>query len=429
MNYFEIKKKFLEFFEKRGHKIVPSSSLIPENDPSVLLTTAGMQQFKDYFLRKKNPENDFNSQRVASCQKCFRTTDIEEVGDERHLTFFEMLGNFSFGPITQDDPNIFSTGGYFKKAAIYWAYEFLTKEMNLKIDYVTYFGGEGDLPPDFESLNILKEFNFKIKSSGKKDNFWGPTGNEGPCGPTVEFYIDDLEVWNLVFNEYYMYPDGSLKKLDFLGVDTGMGYERLLKVFEKKETVFETSAFETIYKVLRPLIPSEYLGFKRDQRIILDHLRAIVFLISDGVLPSNLSRGYVLRRIIRRFFLKLKQLSIPKKSYQILIQKTCEFYSQSWPEVENFKKVLDVVEEEKDKFELTLERGIRVFNKRFENFKSKERKAKEAFNLFSTYGFPLELTKELLKSKNINWDLEDEDKFLKFFQEHKRISKNLRDEF
>jgi alanyl-tRNA synthetase len=428
MNYFEIKKNFLEFFEKRGHKIIPSSSLIPQNDPSVLLTTAGMQQFKEYFLRKKIPEQDFGTQRVTSCQKCFRTTDIEEVGDERHLTFFEMLGNFSFGPVKNDDPSDFSTGGYFKRASIYWAFEFLTQHMNLKIEYVTYFGGDSEIPEDLESFNILKELNLPIKSSGREDNFWGPTGNEGPCGPTVEFYINGLEVWNLVFNEYYKYPDGSLKKLEFPGVDTGMGYERLLMVLEKKENVFETSAFDTIYKILKPFIPQEYINFKRDQRIILDHLRAIVFLISDGVLPSNILRGYVLRRILRRLFLKLKQLNVPKKSYNILIQKTCEFYSKSWPEVENYKKVIEVFEEELDKFNLILERGIRLFNKNIDDFKNKEKRAKKAFDLFSTYGFPLELTKELLRSNDILWEKEDEDEFLKLFEEHKKISKKLFDD-
>ena len=426
--YFEIKDKFLKFFEKRGHKIIPSSSLIPQNDPSVLLTTAGMQQFKEYFLGTKNSLNDFQTQRVTSCQKCFRTTDIEEVGDERHLTFFEMLGNFSFGPVTNDDPNDFNSGGYFKKSAIFWAFQFLTQELNLQIDYVTFFAGENDIPADKESYQILKELGFsdeKIKPRGKEDNFWGPTGESGPCGPTVEFYIDDIEVWNLVFNEYFQNKEGKLAKLQNPGVDTGMGYERLLKVVEKKETIFETSAFNSIYRILKPLVPQEKQNNIRDQRIILDHLRAIIFLIADGVLPSNVLQGYVLRRIIRRFLLKFNQLSLPVKSLKILFKETCNFYSQSYPEVGNFEKIYEVFEEEKGKFELTLERGLRIFEKNKDKIINENSKAKNVFLLYTSYGFPIDLSKELLYSLNITWTADDEKELQNLIEEHKKISKNI----
>src|SRR3989338_5900376 len=207
MTHLKIRKKFYDFFEKRGHKIIPSSSLIP-GDSSVLLTTAGMQQFKPYFTGEKDPLKDahpnlgapIGSKNVVSIQKCFRTSDIDEVGDESHLTFFEMLGNFSFG-------------GYFKKEAIAYAHDFITKELGLEIDYVSVFKGDEKIPPDEESEKIWKSIDsaIKIRKSGRKDNFWGPTGNEGPCGPTTEIYINGIEIWNLVFNEYYCLPDKSLK--------------------------------------------------------------------------------------------------------------------------------------------------------------------------------------------------------------------------
>ena len=207
----EIRKRFLEFFEKRGHTIVPSSSLVPEGDSSVLFTTAGMQQFKPYYIGKRNPKEDFDSLNTTSVQKCVRTSDIEEVGDERHLTFFEMLGNFSFG-------------GYWKKEAIEYAHEFVTKEMGLKIDYVTVFEGEPGVPEDKESEEIWKSIdpNIVVKKFDRADNFWGPTGEEGPCGPTTEIYVDGIEIWNIVFNEFYQDKEKNLKPLDIKGIDTGM---------------------------------------------------------------------------------------------------------------------------------------------------------------------------------------------------------------
>src|SRR3989338_4893894 len=210
----ELRQKFLDYFQKHGHKIVPSSSLLP-NDPSVLFTTAGMQQFKPYYLGEKSPWG----LNVVSCQKCIRTSDIEEVGDERHDTFFEMLGNFSFG-------------GYFKEEAIRYAYEFVTQEMDLKIDYVTVFGGEKGVPEDKESEKIWRSLDpgIKVKKSRRTDNFWGPTGNEGPCGPTTEIYVNGIEIWNVVFNQYYQKADGSLEPLKVAGIDTGMGLERLAMV-------------------------------------------------------------------------------------------------------------------------------------------------------------------------------------------------------
>ena len=234
MTHTKIREKFLNFFKERGHTIVPSSSLLP-TDPSVLFTTAGMQQFKPYYTGQADAMKDFGSLNTASIQKSMRTSDIDEVGDESHLTFFEMLGNFSFG-------------GYFKKEAIQYAHEFITKEMGLEIDYISVFAGEGNVPEDTESQEIWKRIdpNITIKKFGRSDNFWGPTGNEGPCGPTSEIYVKGLEVWNLVFNEFYQHPDGRLEPLKTPGIDTGMGLERLAMVVQQKENIFETDLFAPI---------------------------------------------------------------------------------------------------------------------------------------------------------------------------------------
>src|SRR3989339_147579 len=279
MNSEDIRKSFLDFFAaKSGSVIVPSSSLVP-NDSSVLLTTAGMQQFKPYFTGELDAKKDFGSLNTVSVQKCFRTTDIDEVGDKTHLTFFEMLGNFSFGLSGQ--------GG--KKEAIQYAHLYLTEILGINPERITVTVFAGDNPPaggvpyDSESFDVWhKDIGLaadKISKHDRKDNFWGPTGNEGPCGPTTEIYVDGVEVWNIVFNEYYCSADKSLEPLEQKGVDTGMGLERLAMVVQNKKTIFETDLFT-------PLIETN--------RIMLDHSRAIVFLISDGVRPSNKEQGYIL---------------------------------------------------------------------------------------------------------------------------------------
>lgn len=362
MNSAELRKKFLDFFEKHGHAIVPSSSLLPA-DPSVLFTTAGMQQFKPYYLGEPSPWG----KNVASCQKCIRTSDIEEVGDERHLTFFEMLGNFSFG-------------GYWKKEAIQLAYDFTVKELGLKIDYVTVYKGSDNVPFDEESFKIWQELGVSDIRKEGNDNFWGPTGNGGPCGPTTEIYVKGIEIWNIVFNEYFC--DGSREQLDtgkakltpleIKGIDTGMGLERLAMVVQGVPTVFDTDIFG---------------GAKtKEERIMADHTRAIVALISDGVLPSNKNQGYVLRRLMRRIMV------YPSFS------------------LENFKEVNDVVRSEFDAFMITMKEGLKHVREQMT--------AKEIFSLYETYGLPVDVLRDKVK----NFNQAEFDELLKKHQEKSRTA-------
>jgi alanyl-tRNA synthetase len=409
MDSYKLRKKFLKFFEKNGHKIVPSSSLIP-TDPSVLFTTAGMQQFKPYYLGEPCPYGP----NVASCQKCFRTSDIDEVGDERHLTFFEMLGNFSFG-------------GYFKEEAIQYAFEFLFKELKLPIERAkfTVFKGDEEVPEDRESPRIWQKLGVpkeKIIGMGREDNFWGPTGLEGPCGPTTEIHIDGIEVWNLVFNEYYKDREGKLTPLKQKGVDTGMGLERLAMISQNKNSVFETDLFEPIIKELR--ITNYELGNVRSERIIADHIKGAVFLISEGILPSNVERGYVLRRILRRAVLHSKILNLPKNSLVEAAKKVIEIYKDTYPEVLSKQAdVLTVVENEREKFERTLESGLKKLRLQIENCKLKNEKilpGKVVFDLFQSYGFPFEITKEIAKEEGLEVDEKD---FQERFKKHQEISR------
>lgn len=372
----EIRRRFLKFFEKRGHVIIPSASLVPEGDSSVLFTTAGMQQFKPYYLGEPSPYGN----NVVSVQKCIRTSDIDEVGDESHLTFFEMLGNFSFGGPAKDGAS------YWKKEAIEYAHEFVVKEMGLKIDYVSVFGGEKEVPEDKESVEIWKSIDpgIVIKKFGRADNFWGPTGEEGPCGPTTEIYVDGIEIWNIVFNEFYQNKDKSLRHLDSKGIDTGMGLERLTMVVQKVPTVFDTDLFNFANN------PQT-----RVERIVADHMRTAIHMIEDGVVPSNTERGYVLRRLIRRAVANKKEIGE--------VEKIAEKFMQD-------KKVLDVLWRETHKFALTLDAGLKLF----------EKGTVDPFTLFTTYGFPFELTEEIAKEKEIKIDRK---KFEEDFKKHQEISK------
>lgn len=385
----QIRGKFLEFFQKHGHIVRPSSSLVPENDPSVLFTTAGMQQFKLYYIGQADAQKDFQSKNVTTVQKCVRTSDIDEVGDERHLTFFEMLGNFSFGD-------------YFKEGAIRLAYEFVTKEMGLEIDYVTVFAGENNVPADVESEKIWKSFDagITVKKCGRADNFWGPTGEEGPCGPTTEVYVDGIEIWNIVFNEFYQEKGGNLKPLAIPGIDTGMGLERLTLVSQcprqtGEKTIFETDLFQPVIAKIEELSAVSDI---RARRIVADHVRAAVFMIADGVTPSNTDRGYILRRLLRRAVRYSDVLGIKAGALIDLAGIIVEQYKNFYPEVKiQEAKIKNEIQNEESRFRETLARGMREFEK----VSGETISGQDAFTLFSTYGFPFELTQELAKDKGI----------------------------
>ncbi len=391
----EIRERFRKFFEAQGHKWVASSSLIP-TDPSVLLTTAGMQQFKKYYTGEADPVKDFDSLNVASIQKAFRTSDIDEVGDETHLTFFEMLGNFSFD-------------GYGKKEAIKYAYDFITKELSLKIDYVTVFEGdeqntadfENTVLPDNESVEMWESLDVSVKQAGREDNFWGPTGSEGPCGPTTEIYVNGVEVWNLVFNEYYCYPGGRLSLLRTPGVDTGMGLERLLSVLNNTSDIFATDVLKPIVDKIISLDEEKKLD-KRALRILADHLRASIFLIADGVRPSNKEAGYILRRLLRRIIAyQIKYDFHPDLFVEVLpvvVQKFGAIYSN----LKNESEILSVWRGERGKFEIALGRGI----KELRTFKKIT--AQDAFKLYQSYGLPFEIIKEVAAKESVA-DLSEKD--------------------
>ncbi len=376
----EIRQKFLKFFESKGHTIVPSASLVPEGDASVLFTTAGMQQFKPYYIGAKDAMADFNSQNTTSIQKSVRTSDIEEVGDERHFTFFEMLGNFSFG-------------GYWKKEAIAYAHEFVTKEMGLKIDYVTVFEGEEGVPEDTESAEIWRSIDpqIEIRECGRADNFWGPTGEEGPCGPTTEIYVGGIEIWNVVFNEFYQNKDKTLRPLEVKGIDTGMGLERLALTVQGVETGYDTDLFAFAQH------PKT-----REGRIVADHIRAAIFMIADGVVPSNTERGYILRRLIRRAVVNKGE--VEKVAEAVIAQYDSVYHLAVQKDL-----ILKVLSEETNKFSKTLEAGLKEFEK-----------GVDPFVLFTTYGFPIELTEEIAKEKGIAIDRAQ---FNEAFKNHQDISR------
>lgn len=406
----EIRKKFLEFFEERGHIIVPSSSLVPKDDPSVLLTTAGMQQFKPYFTGDKDPMKDFGSRRTASIQKSFRTSDIDEVGDESHLTFFEMLGHFSFGD-------------YFKKETIEWTYGFLTDILKISKERISasVFGGDNLMPADEESYKAWLEIlpAGKIKRGSREDgNVWGPAGPEGPCGASNEVYVDNLEVATLVFMEYYCKSDGKISPLPQKGVDVGWGFERVVKVVQSAPTVFETDLFEPLIQ----LIPHKDIeNEKRAVRVIADHIRSAAFLIADEVMPSNISQGYILRRILRRAIRYGKILNLDKNFLILLAQKVIEMHKEFYPELKvKHNNILTIIQKEEEKFSKTLKQGLKELEKMLAVKVDKIISGNDAFYLYESYGFPMELTRELAKEKGFSVDESGWETALKKHQEISR---------
>ncbi len=434
----EIRKQFLKFFSAGGgsafggegyrHTIVPSSSLIPD-DPSVLLTTAGMQQFKPYYVGKADAMRDFGSQNVTSAQKCFRTSDIEEVGDNTHLTFFEMLGNFSFGykPGEPRSPK----GGYFKKEAIHLAYEFLVNELGIDRErmYVTIFAGDADVHEDKESFRIWHEEiglpKEQIRKHGRSDNFWGPTGSEGPCGPTTEIYIaanaedaragKGVEIWNVVFNEFYG-KQGSdkkltLEKLPTPGIDTGMGLERLAIMLQGVNNVFETDLFHPLISAIQEAHP----GLEdKVLRVLADHLRSSIFLIADGVRPSNKEAGYILRRLLRRTLVYEIKYDIHAELFALAVDIIRDTFGEAYPEVKNTKEIFAVLMDEKTKFEKALALGVKEIEK-YDVIS-----AKDSFYIYESFGLPFELLQELVPEKVKGLKREDLDEE---FKKHREISR------
>lgn len=432
----ELRKKYLKFFKKKGHAIIPSASLIPENDPTVLFTTAGMHPLVPFLLGEKHPAGD----KLANVQKCVRTGDIDEVGNAWHLTFFEMLGNWSLGD-------------YFKKEAIEMSWEFLTDKKWLGLDKnkiaVSVFAGDNNSPFDEEAYNIWREIGIpeeRIAKLGKEDNWWGPAGQTGPCGPDTEMFYWSakgkvpkkfdpqdkrwVEIWNDVFMQYNKTEGDKYEELKQKNIDTGMGLERTVAVLQGKASVYEIENFAPVIdKIIESMnqggaSKEEILASNEKQiRVIADHVRAATFILGDevGVTPSNIGQGYVLRRLIRRVvrYAKMIGIDINKNVTTPIAEIIINIYRAQYPELQkNKERILRELEIEEKKFEKTLERGLKEFEKMIgdDNYLN----GKESFILYSTYGFPLELIKELLMEKGL---AVNEEEFSEEFRKHQELSR------
>lgn len=420
-----LKDEFIKYFVENGHKQIPSAPVVPENDPSVLFNTAGMQPLIPYLMGQTHPYGT----RLCDYQKCIRTNDLDEVGDKTHHTFFEMLGNWSLGD-------------YFKKESITYSFNFLTKVLNIPTERlaVTVYSGDENVPYDQEAHDLWKNLGISEKhiASTKEDNFWA-AGETGPCGTDTEiFYFrstDEIpstfdtederwvEIWNNVFMQFNRKQDGTLEQLPKKNVDTGMGYERILAVLEGVDDNYKTSLWKPIINKIEEVSNKTYEGNEKSIRIIADHIRTAVFISADnaGIKPSNTDQGYILRRLIRRAIRHAKKLDIEIQSNweQEIAISIIEEYKKYYPELEKNKEtVLAVLKTEKEKFNRTLEKGLREFEKQTKD--NKDIDALTAFHLYDTYGFPIELTEELAKEKNIKVDIEG---FKQKFKEHQELSR------
>ena len=428
MKAIEIRNKYLDFFKRHGHAVIPSAPLIPENDPSVLFTTAGMQPLVPYLLGEKHPEGT----RLTDFQKCLRTNDIDEVGDNRHLTYFEMLGNWSLGD-------------YFKEESIAMSFEFLTKELGIPVEKlsVTCFAGDEDCQRDEVTASCWRKAGIpedRIYYFGKDDNWW-IAGEEGPCGPDTEMFYDTgkpkcsencnpscgcgkyVEIWNNVFMEFFKTKDGKYTKLKQHNVDTGLGLERMTMLLQGKETPFDTELFKPVMDKLQELAGEN--DSIESRRIVAEHLRASMMIIQDGGLPSNVDRGYILRRLIRRMVRHLRKLQINLNELEELIDLNIDTLKEMYPELhQNSNKIKSVIIEEKDKFEKTLERGEREFNKIVNRMKNEGKdtiSGQDLFTLYETYGFPPEVTQDLAREAGLKVDTTEFDKLFKEHQEKSRM--------
>lgn len=431
METIDLKDKYLKFFESKGHKVIPSAPIIPENDPTCLFNTAGMQPLVPYLKGEPHPEG----KRLTDVQKCFRTNDLDSIGDTTHHTFFEMLGNWSLGD-------------YFKEDAIAWSYEFLTKTLNIPAERlaVTVFKGNHLVPADNESAEIWKKAGIKedrIAFLGEEDNWWPNMELTGPCGPDTEIFYwrsneaipekfdpeneNWVEIWNNVFMQYNHETDGTFKPLKNKNVDTGLGVERVTAILEGYTDNYKSSVWRDVISKIEEISGLSYEDKKnaRAMRIIADHIRAVVMIAGDdaGIKPSNTDQGYILRRLIRRIIRYAKKLNIDINSdwEQTLATMIIEKYSKYYSELERNKDViLQVLKDEKVKFNRTLEKGLREFEKETRNIEGKEINKDIAFRLYDTYGFPIELTEELAKENGLTVDTEG---FKHKFAEHQEKSR------
>ena len=427
MKAIEIRNKYLNFFKNHGHAVIPSAPLIPENDPSVLFTTAGMQPLVPYLLGEKHPAG----KRLTDYQKCVRTNDIEEVGDNRHLTYFEMLGNWSLGD-------------YFKEEAVSMSFEFLTKELGIPVDKisVTCFAGDKDAPRDEVTAECWRKAGIpdeRIYFYGKDDNWW-IAGEDGPCGPDTEMFYDTgkepcsencqpscdcgkyVEIWNNVFMEYYKSKDGKYSKLKQQNVDTGMGLERITFLLQGKTTPFDTELFAPVMEKLESLQKVDDI---KSRRIIAEHLRSSMMIIADGGRPSNIDRGYILRRLIRRMTRHLNKLQISLDELGGLIDLDVEILKEMYPELDKNKDTIkQVILEEKDKFMKTLSHGEKEFEKAIQKLKQENKDTIDGqtiFKLYETYGFPPEITADLAEEQGFKIDMTEFDKLFKEHQDKSRM--------
>lgn len=427
MKAIEIRNKYLNFFKKHGHAVIPSASLIPENDPSVLFTTAGMQPLVPYLLGEKHPSGT----RLTDYQKCLRTNDIEEVGDNRHLTYFEMLGNWSLGD-------------YFKEESIQMSFDFLTKELQIPVEKlsVTVFAGDEDCSRDEVAAECWKKAGIldgHIYYYGKDDNWW-IAGEEGPCGPDTEMFYDTgkpacgpdcqpscdcgkyVEIWNNVFMEYFKSKDGKYSKLAQRNVDTGLGLERMTMLLQGKETPFDTELFKPVMDKLSELQKVDNI---ESRRIIAEHLRSSMMVISDGGRPSNVDRGYILRRLIRRMVRHMNKLQINLDEISTLIDINVKNLKEMYPDLaKNQELIKNVIIEEKNKFVKTLAHGEKEFEKEMNKAKEQGKTkidGKVVFKLYDTYGFPPEVTSELAQENNMTVDMKEFDELFKAHQEKSRM--------
>ncbi len=427
----QLRKAYIEFFKKHDHAEIGSAPLVPENDPTVLFTTAGMHPLVPFLLGQQHPAGN----RLVNCQKCIRTGDIEDVGDTTHLTFFEMLGNWSLGD-------------YFKEEAIAYSFEFLTSELNIPLSrlWISCFAGDEDAPRDDEAASVWRRLGVpeeKIVFLDKTHNWWGPAGQTGPCGPDTEMFVEldqppcgpacdvtcgcgkYVEIWNDVFMQYNKNEHGDYEPMERKNVDTGMGLERVTAVLQGRSSCYETELFAGFFQCLSELIKQSDPAADPGGRMVADHIRAATFLLGDGVKPGNIDQGYVLRRLIRRAVRRISQFGVKEVATPRLARVFIDEYSQAYPELSSRAEMIaEELRLEEEQFAEALQRGIREFNKLVEKFpadlKNKVISGRKAFFLYETYGFPLELTEEMAHEQGLAVDREGFEKAYRKHQEQSR---------